>query len=150
MKRLFILCGVLVALGLPAIAVDDVVAARKALMSSVGAAAGVSAGVMRGEIDYAPAIGLAAIAAINATATVYGDFFPEGSDGDERSTAAAAVWTDRAGFEAELAKLQADAAAAREAAGREGPPDAEAFAALIQPVLGTCRSCHEGYRVQNN
>ncbi len=150
MKSLPIGFAALVALCHPAFAQDDAVAVRKALMDSVAASAAVSGGVMKGEIDYVPAIGKAAIEAINATAQSYGFFFPEGTDGetDSRSTASPKIWTDRAGFDAEIAKLQAAVGAAREAGGKDGPADAAAFAAAIEPVLGTCRSCHEGYRIK--
>jgi cytochrome c556 len=147
MTRLSILVGALAAFALPAAAAEDPVAVRKALMSSMGAQAAVAAGVQRGEITYSPAVGRATIAAAAATAQAYADFFPEGSDGDERSAAAPRIWEDRAGFEAEVAKLQAAVAAAVAASGRDGPPDAGAFTAAMGPVLETCRTCHESYRI---
>lgn len=141
--------AVLAAITIPAIAAQDPVAVRKALMQSVGASAAVTGGVMKNEIAYSPAIGRAAIAAIAASAAAYGDFFPEGSDMDARSTAAPRIWDDRAAFDAELAKFQTAVAGAVEASGKDGPADAAAFTAAMQPVLGTCKSCHEGFRVQN-
>jgi cytochrome c556 len=149
MRAVTIAAGMLAAITIPAIAAQDPVAVRKALMQNVGAAAAVTGGVMKGEIEYSPVVGKAAIAAIAASAAAYGDFFPEGSDSDERSVAHPRIWEDRAGFEAELAKLQTAIDSAVEVAGRDGPPDAATFTAAMEPVLGTCRSCHENFRTRN-
>ena len=146
--RLPFLLATVVLLALPSHAAEDPVAVRKALMQSVGASAAVSSGLMKEEIPYAPALGKAAIAAIAATAAAYGDYFPEGTENDPRSAAAPTVWSDRAGFEAEIAKLQAAIGAASEGAGREGFAELADFSAAIQPVLGTCRACHETYQVR--
>ena len=54
-----------------------------------------------------------------------------------------------AGFQAALGKFQTAVAAAVAASGKDGPPDAAAFQAAVQPVLGTCKSCHETYRIEN-
>jgi cytochrome c556 len=149
MKTATIAAAMLAAITIPAIAAQDPVAVRKALMQNVGAAAAVTGGVMKGELDYSPVVGKAAIAAIAASAAAYGDFFPEGSGADERSEAHPRIWEDRPAFEAELAKLQTAIAAAVEVAGRDGPPDAATFTDAMEPVLGTCRSCHESFRTRN-
>ncbi|MTI06106.1 cytochrome c [Roseibium denhamense] len=126
---------------------NDPIATRKALMSSVGAAAGLGGGMMKGEIAYTPAAGKAAIAAMNASAVAFGDYFPEGSDqGDTK--AAAAIWSDPDGFMAEINKFAAATGAAMEASGRPGPADIDAFKAAFGPVLATCKSCHEGFRTR--
>lgn len=149
MKTLPLLFGALCAAAVPLAAAEDPIAARQALMRSVGANAGVAGAVMKGELDYDPAVGRAVIAAIAASATTFGDYFPEGSLDTARSEASPRIWEDRAGFDEELSKLQAATAAAAEASGREGPADAAAFTAAVQPVLGACRSCHESYRIDN-
>lgn len=149
MRSATLAAAALAIIALPAMANDDPVAVRKALMQNVAAAAGVTGGVMKEEIAYSPVIGKAAIAAIAASAAAYGDYFPEGSDADERSVAAPLIWEDRAAFETELDKLQTAIAGAVEVAGRDGPPDAASFTAAMQPVLGTCRSCHETFRTRN-
>jgi len=122
--------------------------ARQALMSAVGAAAGLGGGMMKGEIPYSPAAGKAAIAAMRAASLAYGDYFPEGSEmGD--TEAAPAIWENRTGFEAELGKFASAAANAAAASGKAGPADVDAFKAAFGPVLGTCKSCHEGFRIKN-
>ncbi|EFO29030.1 cytoChrome c' [Roseibium sp. TrichSKD4] len=131
-----------------AAASDDPVADRKAVMQSVGAAAGLGGGMLKGQIEYTPAAGKAAISTMNAAAHTFGGLFPDGSDMADNSTAAPAIWDDRAGFDAELAKFAAATGAAAKASGKEGPADLDAFKAVFGPVLGTCKSCHEGFRVK--
>ncbi len=143
---------VLGALGLSAVAAfaaDDPVAARQAIMDANGAATAVAGGVLKDEIAYSPAVGKSVIAAYNATAHTFGDYFPEGSADPAKSGAAPAIWEDAAGFEAAIAKFSTDVAAAMQAAGKDGPPDKAAFQAAVQPVLGNCKTCHESFRLKN-
>lgn len=129
-------------------AADDPIATRQAIMSSVGAAAGLGGGMMKGGIDYTPAAGKAAIAAMRAASVSFGDYFPEGSESGD-TEAAPAIWSNRAGFDAEIAKFVAASEKAMAASGRPGPADFDAFKAVFGPVLGSCKSCHEGFRVKN-
>jgi cytochrome c556 len=147
-RRLPILVGAL-ALATSAFAADDPIATRQALMDNNGAAAGLAGGVMKDEVAYSPVVGKAVIEAFSATAHAVGSFFPEGSADPARSKASPKIWEDAAGFQAALEKFGTDVAAAREAAGKDGPADKAAFAAAVQPVLGNCKSCHEAYRLQN-
>lgn len=147
MTRLAIFIGALGVAALPSTAAEDPIAARQAIMSSVGAAAGLAGGVMKGELPYAPAIGKAAIATFQAAAMTYGGFFPEGAQDPARSKASAKIWEDRAGFDAELAKFLAATSAAAAASGRSGPADAAAFVALVEPIMAGCKTCHEAYRL---
>ncbi|MTI42680.1 cytochrome c556 [Roseibium hamelinense] len=130
-----------------ATAADDPIQTRKAIMQSVGAAAGLGGGMLKGEIDYTPAAGKAAIATMYAASQSYGSFFPEGSNTGD-TTAAPAIWDNPVEWQAELEKFASPAQAAFQAAGREGPVDLDAFKAAFGPVLATCKSCHEGYRVK--
>ncbi len=148
MKKTAIALGLVTALALPALAAEDAITARKAMMQSNAAAAAVSAAMMRGELDYSPAVGKAAITALHATALVYGNYFPEGSTG-ENTAASARIWEDTEGFQSALDEFLAATGAAVAASGENGPADAAAFTAAVQPVLGTCRTCHEPFRIQN-
>lgn len=58
--------------------------------------------------------------------------------------AKAEVWTDRAGFLAKAAALQAAAKALTAAALAE---DKDAFAAALATTAGSCKGCHETYQV---
>lgn len=128
---------------------NDAVDTRKALMQGVGAAAGAAGGMMKGEIDYNPAVANAAIAAMRGAAYSFGAFFPEGTESVKGSTASPKIWEDADGFAAAAAKFKADIDAASAAAGKDGPADLDAFKAAIGPVFANCKSCHEGYRVKN-
>ena len=68
--------------------------------------------------------------------------FPEGSNLPV-SDAKAAVWTDRAGFDAAAARFQA---AARTLAEPAAANDHEAFLARWAEVRATCGGCHDGYK----
>lgn len=146
MKILPLLLGA-AALSLPVLAAADPIATRQALMDSLAASAGLAGGVQKGEVAYSPAVGKAALTAAAATALAYGDYFPEGSDAG-KTKASPKIWTDRAAFDTELAKFQEAAVAAAAGAGRNGPADAAAFVELFKPVMGTCKSCHEGFRIE--
>lgn len=149
MKRLAISVSVLFLSAAAVTGAEDPVAVRKALMQANAASAATSGGMMKGDLDYNPAVAKAAIMTFNATSHAFGDYFPEGSDTGD-TTAAPAIWDDPEGYAEALSKFQADAAAAVEAAGRDGPADLAAFQAAVGPVLSNCRSCHETYRIKNN
>lgn len=135
------------ALALPALAAADPIATRQALMDSVAGAVGLAAGVQKGEVAYSPAVGKAALTAAAAASLAFGDFFPEGS-GTGETKASPKIWEDRAGFDADLAKFQEAALAGAAAAGKDGPADADAFVELMKPVMGSCKACHESFRLK--
>jgi len=148
MKRIFkiAVAAVLLVTG-TAFAADDPIAVRKALMQATGAAAGLSGGMMKGEIAYNPAAGKSAIASLRAVAHSLGDYFPEGSlTGD--TTASPKIAEDADGWNKALAKFIADTDAAAKASGKDGPADLDAFKAAAGPVLGNCKACHEAFRVK--
>ncbi len=146
-NKLALAFGTLAILATPAVAAEDPVMVRKILMQGNAAGAGLAGAMLKGEMEYSPAAGKAAIASMNAASHAFGDYFSEGS-AEEDTTAAPAIWEDAAGWEAELAKFTSATSAAAEASGREGPADLDTFKAAVGPVLGTCKSCHEGYRVK--
>lgn len=148
--RLLAIPAVLVAaFAAPALAADDPIAVRQALMSSNGGAGAVAGAILKGEMDYSPAVGRAVISSINGVAMAIGDFFPEGSLDTDNSRAAPDIWEDMAGFQAEIQEFQAASAAAMEVSGRDGPPDAAAFGAAMTSIFDTCSSCHETYRLED-
>jgi cytochrome c556 len=147
MRKFAIAVGALAVSTASGFAADDPIVARQALMHSNGAAGVVAGAMLKGELPYSPAVALSVIYTMNATAQSYGDFFPEGSVDAERSRAAPAIWEDMAGFEAALREYRAASTAAVEAAGKDGPTDAEAFGAAMGPVFNACDGCHEKYRL---
>ena len=69
--------------------------------------------------------------------------FPSGSDGPP-SEAAPAIWTDFEGFKS-AAKENFEAASLLEFTALNG--DAKATAKAIKQLAGTCKSCHQSYRL---
>lgn len=151
MQKKMLMVGALVAtLGAVASgAADDPIAVRQALMDNNGSAAGLAAGLLKGEIAYDPVIGKAVINALAATAAAYGSFFPAGSVDPARSNASPKIWDDPAGFAEQLAKFKVATDAAVKASGRAGPPDAKAFTTVIVPMFDSCKTCHEAYKTGN-
>jgi cytochrome c556 len=139
--------AVMLSVATAAMAANDPIETRKDLMEANGAAAAVAAAMLKGELDYNPAVAKSAIRTLDATAHAFGAFFPEGSDkGDTK--ASPKIWGDMAGFQKHLAKFQADADAAAKASGKDGPADLAAFKAAITPVFGNCKSCHQDFRLK--
>ena len=56
--------------GLPAGAAEDPIAARETVMEATGAAAGLGGGMLKGELPYSPAAGLAVLSTFAATAAL--------------------------------------------------------------------------------
>lgn len=150
MKKLAVAVSMVLIAGSVAIAADnDPIETREALMEGNAASAAVAAAMLKGDLDYNPAVAKAAIAQFHATAKAFGAFFPEGSDKGD-TTASPKIWEDMDAFQQDVAKFEADADAAYKAAGKEGPADLDAFKAAVMPVLGHCKSCHEDWRVKKD
>lgn len=120
----------------------DLIAYRKAVMSSIGAHAGAIAAMVRQKVDYDHMQSQAS--AMAETLSTIGDIFPAGSSSDAGETEALAViWEDAEGFAEAVADSQAAANSFAEAAGGDDPAAiGKAFGALA----GTCKGCHDNYR----
>jgi cytochrome c556 len=149
--KTILLAASLAAAALPAAALaettTDPIETRQILMRANGHAGSIGGQVMRGELDYQPVIGRSVISSMHAAAQAFGDFFPEGSYDPDRSDAAPEIWENMDDFMELLDAFRTAAAQAAEQSGAEGPADVESFRAALQPVLGTCRDCHEVYRL---
>jgi len=148
MKRLVLSLSAFLLTTAAVTAADDPIAVRQAIMQAVAASAGTSSAMIKGELEYNPAVAKAAIATFNAAAQSYGEFFPEGSNTGD-TEASPAIWENPEGFQQALAKFQSDAANAMNASGREGPADLAAFRSAVTPVLSNCTSCHENFRLDD-
>lgn len=129
-----------------AIAAGDPIDVRKKIMKSVGGVAKPTGAMLKGEMPFDPIIANAAIRTMNAAAYTVGNHFPAGSETGMDTTASPKIWQDMAGFEAKLAKFQQDT----DAAAKAEPKDLEAFKAAMGSVMGSCKGCHEDYRVKKN
>jgi cytochrome c556 len=130
---------------LAAVAGDSPQEKRHEMMENVGDAAKKIGGMMKGEAPFDAAVANASLAVWDDVAGTYGELFPEGSESGYGTEAAPAIWTDRAGFEDQLAKF-VEAAGSAVAA---NPQDLEALKAAAGPVFKVCKSCHETYRIDD-
>ena len=141
------------ALALPASAhedhapdVSDPISLRMTAMTQVGKGIGTLVRMARGEEPFSAPLAEMSLRAMLAAGAGYGALFPEGTEQGHGTEAAPAIWSDRAGFEAELAEYLAVLDAQL-----ESPPAAQAdLGATLGAVGATCRSGHEGYRVERN
>ncbi len=134
----------LIAVGAAGAVFADDIADRKAIMKNVGGAMGELGKIMKGEAEYDARVAVLAFRTMNAAALGIGSHFPEGTETGGETTVAPAIWSDRSGFQAALAKFQADTAAAIAAA----PADKDAFQPVFGQVASNCKACHENYRVK--
>jgi cytochrome c556 len=100
----------------------------------------------KGEQPFDAPLAAMSVRAMLAAAAGYGALFPDGSQEGHETTAAPAIWSDRAGFDAKLADFVADLHAASKAP----PTDLAEVGPLMQTLGGNCKACHEGYRVKRN
>ncbi len=137
-----ILLAALVATGVTATAFasDNPAKDRQLLMKSVGAATGVGGKMAKGEMEFNAAAAQLVLKTMNAGAHGFGYLFPEGSDKGEETEAAPAIWSDRAGFNAAVAKFAADTAGT--------VTDEASFKAEFGKATANCGSCHKAFRIK--
>jgi cytochrome c556 len=141
----FFACLFLVVPALTAVAGDSPQEQRKELMEDVGGSAKKIGKMLKGEAEFDAAVANASLAVWADASKTFGDLFPEGSESGYDTEAKGTIWSDRAGFEAELAKFAENANAAVAA----NPQDLEALNAAAGPVFKVCKSCHESYRIDD-
>jgi cytochrome c556 len=132
-----------VAVSALAVAEDDPRHARHELMEEVGDAAKPVGQMLRGNAEFDAGVLTSSLETFVEASKTFGGLFPEGSDSG-KTRAAPAIWEDRAGFD----KALADFGAAAEAALAANPGSLEEAKPVVGPVFNTCRSCHEGYRLE--
>jgi len=139
--RLPLLATVLVVTTI-AVAADDPAHERHELMEGVRDAAKPVGEMLQGEREYDAATVMATLETWGNAAKEFGGLFPPGSEGGE---AAAAIWSDRAGFDKALATWAE--AIDRAVAANPGTLDD------AKPVLGVafkaCKNCHDTYRIED-
>ncbi|OYW61808.1 MAG: hypothetical protein B7Y84_05545 [Azorhizobium sp. 32-67-21] len=124
-----------------AFAQSDVIKQRKALMSAMGDQTKAGAAILKGEQPYDPAKAAAIFKAYTDAAS-FSTLFPDGSDkGDTK--AAPAIWSDRAGFDAQMAKFNSAVQAGLPQIGTEA-----GFKTAFTAVAATCRTCHSTYQAR--
>jgi cytochrome c556 len=130
-----------VAFGATAVlAQQDPIAARKPLMKANGQNAAAVGKMIKGETPFDAATAQAAFAQWAETADKMKALFPENSQIGE-TRALPAIWTDRAKFEAAVAKFAKDVADNSSKA-----TSLDGLKAAISVVGNNCRDCHEAFR----
>jgi len=142
-----VLCSLALLLSaLPLIASEDPIEARQELME--GARDGVKAigAMLKRETPFDSDEAMNGLQAMQKAANEAGELFPEGSETGHDTEAKSTVWTDREGFDQELA----DFAVNVEAAIAANPQNLDTLNTVMKPIFKNCKSCHEGYRVEKD
>ena len=127
-----------------AIAEGDPVHERHELMEDVRDAAKPMGKMLKGESDYDAEVVMTSLATMAEVGKTFGDLFPPGTETGEGTEAAPAIWEDRAGFDEALAAWRdaTDAAIAAE------PASLEEAKPVLGEVFGSCKNCHDTYRIE--
>jgi cytochrome c556 len=126
---------------------QDVVNARVAGFKKMGGAMkAIGDQLKSGALDKAKTVAAAQI--IAATAKGQGKLFPAGTGpaAGIKTDALPAIWTGRAAFDADMAKLVGESGKLVTVA---GTGDAAAIGAQMKAVGGTCSACHRQFRADN-
>ena len=127
-----------------AVADDDPRHERHELMEDVRDAAKPVGKMLKGESEYDAEVAMASLATFSEVAKVFGGLFPEGTETGDGTEAAPAIWEDRAGFEEALAQW----AEATDAAIVAKPATLEEAKPVLGKVFGSCKNCHDTYRIE--
>jgi cytochrome c556 len=149
-KLISLLTAVAVTMGISANAAadttpEDAADYRAAIMTTLRGHLVAASMTMRGLVDDNGQIANHARGIANS-AMEFDNIFQEGSNVGE-SEALPVIWEEPEEFAAAIAKLQEAAAALVEAAERG---DAEAIGGAFRNLGGSCRGCHDQYRVAHD
>ena len=145
MKIRFPLILAALAIATSVFADDDPRHVRHELMEGVRDAAKPVGLMMRGEAEFDNELLMQSLNVWREAGRQFGDLFPEGTETGMDTEAAPAIWEDRAGFEAALAKWQGAVDKAIEA----NPDTLEAARPVVGPIFQTCKGCHDNYRISD-
>ena len=127
-------------LATPSYAGGDAAVERQSLMKLNGGATRTLAGMVKGQAPVDAEKAQAAMNILNAAALGFGYMFPEGSQTGAETEAAPAIWSDRAGFDAAVAKYVKDTTATI--------TDMDSLKAAFGAAASNCGSCHKAYRTK--
>ncbi|MEW6643556.1 MAG: cytochrome c [Pseudomonadota bacterium] len=142
MKRALVVAGALV-LGISAVAAQDPIAARKALMKETGKQAGAGAAMLRGEAPFDLAKAKAILAAFQDAAVKAPGLFPDSAKTGEDTAALPKIWESKSDFDAKFVKFGADAKSAEASV-----TDLDSFKTAFSAATKNCGGCHELYRLK--
>jgi cytochrome c556 len=146
MIRKFLVAGLVLAGVGTAFAQNDPIAQRKEIMKDLGGLwYGDLGRVMKGEQPYNHATVVSALEKMAAAGKSMVPLFPENSKTGGDTKALAAIWQNKADFDARWAKMGADATAALASI-----KDEAGFKAAQPNLNRNCSECHNTYRQRNN
>ena len=120
------------------VAQGDVIGQRKKLMKQNSKNTKAISAIVKGEAKFDAATVNTAFAIWSSTAAQMPKLFPDNSKTGGDTRALPKIWTDRKGFDAQVAAF-AKATAVR-------PKDLDALKKAFPAVSKACGDCHEGYR----
>lgn len=150
MTRLMLVCAAVAGLAtaLPAAAQfqrpDDAVKYRKAAFQVMAAHFGRIGAMANGRVPFDGAAAAANAEVVAFVANLPFAGFVEGTSGSDKGQPKPNVWTERAKFDAGAKKLQEEAAKLAMAAKAN---NLDALKAAFGATAGTCKSCHDDFRV---
>ena len=144
-RQISIFVALLVGVSLLAVAADDPIAQRQALMKDVRGGAKDIGGMLRGDAPFDADLAMQGLMAWRKAAQEFGDLFPDGTQTGGDTEALPSIWEDREGFEKALAAF----GEATEAAIAADPQSLEALKGAAGPVFNKCKACHEDYRAED-
>jgi cytochrome c556 len=125
-------------------AADDPILQRQELMENMkDEALKPLIGMNKGEVPFDAETVRASLAIMRHVADEAPGLFPVGSETGHDTEARSTIWEDWDGFE----QKNADFAAAVDAALEAAPSTREELDPALKKVLGTCKGCHDNYRV---
>ncbi|MDC7786629.1 cytochrome c [Rhodoplanes sp. TEM] len=142
--RTMLAAAVLLA-GVTAVAAQDPIAQRKALMKANGDQARTGALMARGEMPFDLAKAQAIFQTYADSAAKSKALYPETAKTGGDTAADPRIWQNMSDFQAKLAKFGEDATAAK---GKV--KDEASFKATFSEVQKNCGGCHESYRVKKS
>jgi cytochrome c556 len=129
-----------------AIAQNDPIAQRKAIMKGVGDLwYGDVNKMMKGELPYNHATVVTALERMQAAGKSVVSLFPDNSKTGGETKALPEIWTQKADFDARWPRMVAEATAALASV-----KDEASFKAAQPNLNKNCQECHSTYRQRNN
>jgi len=124
---------------------EDAVKYRKAAFTVMGTHFGRIGAMVNGRVPFDGAVAAANAEVVSDLAKLPFAGFVEGTSGTEKGQPKPVVWTDRAKFDAAAKKMQDEVAKLTVAAKGN---NLEQLKAAFGSTSGTCKSCHDDFRVQ--
>jgi cytochrome c556 len=129
-----------------AVAQEDPIKARKALMKTNGDQAKIVVAMVKGEAPFDPAKALAAFAAFEDAARKMPALFPDNTKTGGETAADPKIWENMDDFKAKFAKFGDDAKAAQASV-----KDLDSLKAAFGSIgKNDCGGCHEKYRIKKS